>query len=219
MSRRVVFLLLAILIIPFAALADGNKVEQTGAFADQTASESVRKSLDAKGHKVVLSDGSTLCEIWLRSQLPAGKTDVAGASYTGIGESAIVGVINFPKQSTDYRGQQVKAGSYTLRYALYPPDGNHMGISQIRDFLLLIPVGLDQNADAQYKFEELTKMSAKTTGTTHPAVISLAMPEGKAGAARITANDHGHLVFSAAAKSASGTDTPIAFVVKGVAEQ
>jgi len=219
MTSRGILLLLIILIIPVAATArDGNKVEQTGAFADQSASESVRKALDQKGYKVVLADGSTLCEIWLRSALPAGK-EASGASYTGIGESSLVGVISFPKATTDFRGQQVKPGSYTLRYALYPPDGNHMGISPIRDFLLMIPVSIDQTADQQYKFEELTKMSAKTTGTTHPAVVLLVLPEGKTGPAAVTQNEHGHLVFSAPIKTASGANASISFVVKGVAEQ
>lgn len=218
MSRRVVHLFLAILIIPFTCFADGHKLEQTGEFTGQGASESIRKSLEAKGHRIVGSDGNVLCEIWLRSGVPAGKTETPGAAYTTIGESTLIGAVVFPKNAFDFRGQQVKAGAYTLRYALYPPDGNHLGISPIRDFLVLIPVSVDQNADAQYKFDELTKMSAKTTGANHPAVISLVTAGAKPGAS-VSENDHGHVVFSSSIKSANGSDMPISFIVKGVAEQ
>ncbi|HXG92830.1 MAG TPA: hypothetical protein VNN73_10745 [Blastocatellia bacterium] len=219
MVRKVLVLSLVIIAIHFRASAQSNKVESIGAFADASASESVRKALEPKGHRVVLADGNALCDIWLRASVPAGKTDAPGAVYNNIGESTLIGVITFPKQATDFRGQQIKQGSYTLRYALHPADGNHLGISPIRDFLLLIPVSVDQNADAQYKFDELVKMSAKTTGTNHPAVISLVAPEGKANAAAVTQNEHGHLVFSASVKSAGGADMPIAFVIKGQAEQ
>jgi hypothetical protein len=47
--------------------------------------------------------------------------------------------------------------------------------------------------------------------------LSLASPEASA-AASLTTNEHNHTVFAAKIKTASG-ELPIAFVVKGVAEQ
>jgi hypothetical protein len=219
MLRKAGLLLFIILTSCITALADGNKVETIGAYTDQTASESVRKSLDARGYRVTLSDGGAHCEIWLRAGLPAGKTDTPGAVYNNLGESTLVGVITFLKQASDFRGQTIKPGSYTLRYALHPTDGNHMGISPVRDFLVLIPVAIDQNVDGQYKFEELMKMSTKASGTNHPLVLSLVAPEGKPAPAAVKDNDHGHVVFSASLKTASGTEVPLSFVVKGIAEQ
>jgi hypothetical protein len=218
MPRTIPGLVFILLVISLSAFAEGGKVEAIGAFSDQGVSESVRKVLEPKGSRVTLSDGSVVCEVWLRSGLPAGKTEAPGAVYTSLGESSLIGVITFPKATSDFRGQSVKPGIYTLRYALHPSDGNHLGISPIRDFLVLIPVSVDQNADAHYKFEELVKMSAKASGTNHPAVISLASPESNP-APTLIENEHGHLVFVAKLKSQSGADVPIAFVVKGVAEQ
>jgi hypothetical protein len=97
-------------------------------------------------------------------------------------------------------------------------DGNHLGISPIRDFLVMIPVSADQNPDAIYKFEELIKLSTKASGTNHPAVISLAMPDAGA-APSVAENDQGHVIFAAKLKTQSGGDTPIAIIVKGRAEQ
>jgi hypothetical protein len=218
MPRKILSLIFTLLIISVVALGEGGKVESIGAFTDQSASESVRKILEPKGYRVSLSDGSVLCEIWLRNAIPAGKTEAPGSVYKTLSESSLIGVVIFPKATSDFRGQSIKAGTYTLRYALHPTDGNHLGISPVRDFLVMIPVGVDQNADGQYKFEELTKMSAKASGTNHPAVISLVSPESKP-APTLVENEHGHLVFMTKMKSQAAADVPIAFVVKGVAEQ
>lgn len=218
MARTALGLVLTLLFIPFAALGEGGKVEAIGAFTDQSASESVRKALEPKGYRVTLSDGSVACEIWLRSAVPAGKTEAPGAIYTTLSESSLIGVVIFPKATSDFRGQAIKPGTYTLRYALHPTDGNHLGISPVRDFLMMIPISVDQNADGHYKFEELAKMSAKASGTNHPAVISLVSPESKP-APTLVENEHGHLVLMTKIKTQSGADVPIAFVVKGIAEQ
>ena len=221
MLRKVAGLLFLLLTASFTARADGGKIETIGALTDQSASESVRKVLEPKGYRVTLADGSVVCEIWLRAGVPAAnKSETAGAVYTGLAESALIGVINFPKATNDFRGQAIKAGTYTLRYALHPTDGNHMGISPVRDFLVMIPLSVDQNPEAVYKFEELVKMSAKVSGTNHPAVASLVMPEGGAAAApSLAENEHGHIIFVAKVKTQAGADMPIAIIVKGRAEQ
>ena len=221
MSRRSIAIILVLFAYAGSASArgfvDGNKLESIGALADPAASDSLKKALEPAGSRVSLADGA-YCDIWLRAGMPAGKTDAQGAVYTSLGESALVGVIAFAKPTTDFRGQPLKPGVYTLRYGLHPTDGNHMGISPIRDFLVLVPVAMDQNPDAQFKFEELMKMSAKASGTNHPAVLSLASAD-KAAAPKIAPNDHGQLVFSSKLKTQSGSDLPIAFIVKGIAEQ
>src|SRR5437660_3014225 len=181
MSRRVLLALITIaLIAPLRAVAADNKVELIGAYAEAGASDALKKALDSKGWRVSLADGA-YCDIWLRSSVAAGKTDQPGAVYTSLGESSLIGVITFEKATTDFRGQSIKPGSYTLRYEIHPTDGNHMGISPIRDFLVMLPVAMDPNPDAQFKFEELTKMSTKVTETTHPGILSLIrLPSGPA---------------------------------------
>lgn len=219
MLRRTWVAWLLIFIISMVGLAaDGGKVESTGAFADPSAPEAVRKALAPTGYRITLADGTVAGEVWFRAAIPAGKTDATGAVYTALPEGALIGVISFPKQTNDFRGQTVKAGAYTLRYAVHPTDGNHMGISPIRDFLLLVPVAADTNPDALIKFEELTKLSAKASGTSHPAALSLASPDAGTAAPTVTTNEHNHTVFAAKVKTASG-ELPIAFIIKGIAEQ
>lgn len=219
MSRRLksTVLLLTIEFISCAAFAADNKLEGIGAYADPGATDALKKALETKGWRVSLADGA-YCDIWLRSSVPGGKTEAQGAVYTWIGESALIGVITFAKATTDFRGQSVKPGSYTLRYAVHPTDGNHMGISPVRDFLVMVPVAMDTSPDAQFKFEELAKMSTKVTGTNHPGVLSLIQPGGATASPKVEADENNHIVFSASIKSGSGTQ-PISFVVKGHAEQ
>ena len=82
-----------------------------------------------------------------------------------------MGVIHFPAAAKDYRGQGVKAGYYTLRYELVPQDGNHMGVSQYRDFLLLVPAAKDTDGTKAVTFADAVKLSRDSTDTGHPGVM------------------------------------------------
>ena len=196
--------------------ADG-KLEATAAYAEPGASDALKKSLEPKGWRIGLTDGA-YCDIWLRAAVPTGKTDAPGAVYTWIGDSTLIGVITFARGTTDFRGQSIKPGSYTIRYAVHPTDGNHLGISPIRDFLVMLPVAMDPNPDAQFKFEELTKMSTKATGTTHPGILSLVQLESAPAAPKLDTDDSNRMAFSAAIKNQAGAAMPFSFVVKGHAE-
>ena len=219
MVRKSFYQILILFLLPLPVLAEGGKLESIGAFTAANASDSLLKSVEEKGTRILLDDGTILCEIWMRKALPVeAKKEISGSTYSEVVESAVVAIISFPKIARDFRGQDIKPGAYTLRYALHPTDGNHMGISPYRDFLLLTPISGDQNPDARFKFDELTKMSARTTSSNHPAAFSMVVAAGKA-TSGLSVNDHEHLVFSTSVKTSSGTDLPVAFVVKGVAEQ
>ena len=219
MPARVFGLLLLFLTIPFSVIAESGKLESVGAFTEASASDALKKALEPKGYRVRLADGKVLCEIWLRNGVASGKNDAQGAVYTSLADSALIGVVTFPQQATDFRRQVIKAGSYTLRYAVHPQDGNHLGISPIRDFLLLLPINADQDPTTKYKFEDLTALSKKASGTNHPSPWSLVTPDGISNWPSLIEDEYGHLVFAAKIKTDAGSELPIAFVVKGVAEQ
>src|SRR2546430_10185117 len=46
--------------------------------------------------RISFADGA-YCDIWLRAAVPGGKTDAAGAAYTWIGDSTLIGVITFAR--------------------------------------------------------------------------------------------------------------------------
>ncbi|MGH9822131.1 MAG: hypothetical protein ACREDR_02570 [Blastocatellia bacterium] len=220
MTRRVIILSVALLLLSVAVLADGDKVEQAGAFADSGASDSIKGALEATGYKVSLGNGTEVCQIWFRKALAEHpQTDDQGAFFTQLGASSLIGVIRFPGKTTDYRGQVIQAGAYTLRYALNPADGNHLGIAQGRDFLLMSPVAADKDADAQFKFEDLVKMSAQSAGTKHPAGLSLNTAEGQKTFPAALEDDSDHTVLAVKLKTASGKEIPVELIVRGRAQQ
>jgi hypothetical protein len=182
--------------------AAGGKVERIGAFVGQ-APASVGPLLDPAGYRVTLADGTLACEVWFRKQVP------------GLLSSTFVGVLSFPAPSSDFRGQAIQAGTYTLRYAQMPGDGNHLGAAPTSDFLLLLPLAEDLDPGADLAFEKLTKMSARASGSNHPAALNLADVSGQKAFPALAANEYGHEVFFVNLKKAGGTDVPIGLVVKG----
>jgi hypothetical protein len=202
-----------------SAAQQTGKAEDLSALADTAVPEGVRQVLEAKGYRVLLDGTSVAAELWLRKDMPAQpKKETADVLYDRIAESTMVGVVRWPQASTDYRGQPVAAGFYTLRYELIPNDGNHLGVAPSRDFLLMIPASTDPDPGKVFKVQEVLALSRQSTGTKHPAPLSMLQPEGGTAPA-ITKDDQDHYIFSAGIKLASGEDMPFALVVKGTAQQ
>jgi hypothetical protein len=164
------------------------------------------------------------CEIWLLKQWPAKEGFKPSTSILypfEMGE--LMGVIHFPRKAGDFRGQEIPSGVYTLRYALQPEDGNHIGTSETRDFLLMLPVAADTAAKPLDK-DLLFKLSKEAAETTHPAMLSL-LP-AKAGAASTPAMEHDEArelwsVRAAGKATAAGktNDLVIQLVVAGKAAE
>jgi hypothetical protein len=203
---RVLFAALALTVLSGpAAFSAAVKVEKIGAFGG-TAPDWVKSALEPQGYRVTLSDGTVANEVWFRKDGP------------GLNPSAMVGLITFPKDGKDFRGQDVKAGSYTLRYAKIPEDGDHLGASPTPTFVLLIPPGEEAEPADDLTFKEVTKMSAKASGTNHPSPMNLADASAQKEFPAVATNGMGHEVFFVKLKTAAGAEVPIGLVVKGRTE-
>ena len=212
------FSIICVLVLSLICTAQSGKIETLGPLTDTSVPNAIRQTLDSKGYRVLLDDSSPVCELWLRKNVPAQpKKDSQDVIYTQLAESTFVGILRFPKTGSDFRGQAIPAGFYTLRYALIPNDGNHLGVAPNRDFLLLLPVASDADPNASFKFQDLVALSRTATGTKHPGPLSLAQPSGAAPV--VSKNDQDHWIFSTAIKLASGEDLPFSLVVKGTAQQ
>ena len=131
-------------------------------------------TLQKDGSKVVAGNGTAFCEVWFRSSVPSGpKTTEDGVTLPTIPQGALLGALQFPARGADRRGQNIKPGVYTLRYALQPVNGDHQGVAPQRDFLVMVPVADDPGPDAKPGFDDLVKLSSKASGTPHPAVLSM----------------------------------------------
>jgi hypothetical protein len=137
--------------------------------------------------KVVL--GAATLEIWLVQDL---ERTAAGPGWSGVESGTLVGAVRVSGEFKEIRGKVVKPGVYTLRYGLQPQNGDHLGISMFRDFVLLSPAAIDKDPRV-LGFDGVVALSKEVIGTAHPASLSLDPPEDAPGAALTTyKNELGH---------------------------
>jgi len=96
-------------------------------------------------------------------------------NWLGVTEGALAGAVRLSDEYRDIRGRAVKAGVYTLRYAIQPANGDHLGVSSYQDFLLLSPAAIDADP-ALTGHLRTVDMSRNTVGATHPAPWALDPP-------------------------------------------
>jgi hypothetical protein len=214
-GRSIVRTSFAFFLIFLATICAAQKVETLGK-PDPKLPEAVRSAVQDHGIRVADKYGSPLVSVWLASSVKTQKKDVEGANYPQLDSSAFIGVIAFESDGKDFRGQSIPSGTYTLRYALLPNDGNHMGVAPNRDFLLLLPLSADSDPAATYTEKQLHRASSKVAGGAHPTVLSLVADDGKAGS--VTTSAEGYLVLHLSLATSDG-ELPIALIVKGVAQQ
>lgn len=169
-------------VLPLAALLLGvwtaalaqYKADAAGAVPTEVAPE-IRATLEPGGFKISREGGEPYCEIWFRTEAPAGKGAEGRRNVTlgTIREGALVGVIRFDGGGSDRRGQSIAPGVYTLRYGIMPMNGAHEGAAPQRDFLLLAPAAADRDPNQTPAFDALVSLSKQASLTRHPAVLSV----------------------------------------------
>ena len=187
------------------------KLDTAGPCTDPSVAAAVKKVLAPEGYRVALDDGSTV-KLWPRAQVSTGTKPREDATYA-LAPSTFIGVITFDKNTRDYRGDAVPAGTYQLRYELQPNDGNHLGTSPTPDFLLLVPSEADPDPDRSYTFEQLVDLSRQVTGNKHPAPLNL-VPADTKNLPLVTNDSDDHTILSLKLKTQS-SDLPLALVIKG----
>jgi hypothetical protein len=177
----------------------------------------VVERLSASGFKVLTGQGRALCEVWpARSWQTAADFKPTGAVNYPFEVGELLGVIRFARSGGDFRGQKIRKGMYTMRYGLQPQDGNHVGTSDTRDFVVLVPAADDSDPKPVEK-EKLFKESTAASGTAHPAILSVLPAPADAGdLPRIVHNEARELwSVDFAGKSAAGKPLVVELVVVG----
>jgi len=211
----------AFLILGQSALAaDAFKVEklEDGPPADVLSAEVVAQ-LAPSGHKVVDADGKTVCEIWLARPL-AVKPDFEPtfSIIYPLVPGSLTGALRFPDKGSDFRGQEIPGGTYTLRYGNQPEDGNHIGTFETRDFLLMLPAAADRDPKT-LEGDDFFATSAEAAGSTHPAIIPLLKPDGGDAPAVHHIEDMEWWVLRLAGADAKGGKQMLELVVVGTAAE
>ena len=133
--------------------------------------------------------GAAGLDIWLVQSL---ERTAAGPGWSNVDSGTLVGAVRVSGEFKEIRGKAVKPGVYTLRYGLQPQNGDHLGISAFRDFLLLSPAAIDKDPKV-LGFDGAVALSKEVIGTAHPASLSLDPPEDAPGAVLSAyKNEHGH---------------------------
>jgi len=149
--------------------------------------------LAKSGVRVVV--GKVTLDFWWVEVLPMVSMKDGSAApsspWTPVEEGTLVGAVNVSIEFHDIRGKVVKPGAYTLRYGIQPENGDHLGVSPFRDFLLLSPAALDTNA-APRGHEGTIELSKEAIGGSHPAVLSIDPPAAKESLLQTHKTELGH---------------------------
>jgi hypothetical protein len=190
----------------------GYKAEPANIPVPQELAGPVRAEISSDAIRVTGPDGA-FCEIWLRTNIPpaANMNRDTGVIFGQIAEGTLIGAIHFEGNAADFHNQSIRPGIYTLRYQVQPVDASHTGVSPFRDFLLLVPAGVDLTP-APLAGNDLLDASKKASGTQHPSVWSL-LPDNAA-PVTLPATRHGDpgdfwtVYFRASIPAAPGNSAP-----------
>lgn len=135
----------------------------------------VRAALDPTALVVADAEGAERMTVWFRATVPTNATAEQvrnGLTYREIPDGALVGAVRFARPFVDFRKQDVPAGVYTLRFAVQPDTGDHMGTAPNPEFVLLVPAEKDSSAEA-VEVKTVVQRSATITEGDHPSVMLL----------------------------------------------
>ena len=211
------FLVPAIFLFFVASIfAQGSyKVESAPAPTGSDVPKALLDSLDARGARVV-SDAGPVCEIWLRKGMALGQAagGLGDVMYGQLGVGNLIGVLHFPAQGADFRGQPMKPGFYALRYAQIPQDGAHMGNYPTRDTVLMTPAAADTQIDQTLSFQDMVKLSKQASGAPHPAFLVMSAVSDGAAFPSVAKDDQGHQNVQLKVQGKNG-ELPIGITVVG----
>lgn len=208
MKRAAVLSLALFAATALTAAKPTHKLETAKGLPDAL-SKKVAAALDPAGNKIATGKG-LVCEIWF---VKSAAVKSATGNYSALTEGQLVGALRVGKAATytDFKGQEIKPGVYTLRYGKQPVDGNHIGTSELPDFLLALPAKTDTDPKTLTMKEMFHKASAKAAGSTHPAIFSLLPAKKTAKPALAHNEDKDWWVLSATVNAtAKGKKAPVA---------
>lgn len=157
------------------------KVEALQQAPPSSLAPEMQAALGAQGVRILTEQGRPLAQIWLRKAIP-GSEKPAGPKgaiqFPFLADGELLGVLEFAAEGHDYRDQPIAKGLYTMRYGLQPVNGDHLGVSTYRDYVLLLPSAKDKSLAVPAR-KQLEERSAESAGTSHPAsFLMLLAPEG-----------------------------------------
>lgn len=157
----------------------------------------IRAELDPAA--TVVKRGTNTIEFWLRKSVPLKESPEAPpvVQWEHVPDGALVGVMRVARALREIRGLPIRPGVYTLRFALQPQDGAHIGTSPYREFLMVGPAAEDQSLEP-VGYAGAVALAQKAAGRGHPLSLSIDPPVASQTAREVVTNDAGHrsVIFS-----------------------
>ncbi len=166
-----------------ALAEDSIKVESRKQAPPASLAPQLHAALSAQSIRIQDAEGKAFGEIWLRQATPSSEkpSGPKGAiQFPFLTDGELLGILEFATEGHDYRDQPIAKGLYTMRYGLQPINGDHLGVSTFRDYVLLLPASKDTSLAPPTR-KQLEHRSAEAAGTSHPAsfLLLLAPPGSK----------------------------------------
>jgi hypothetical protein len=165
---------------------------------------------------VTVTVGTTKLEFWWAKTLPV-RAGAKAPAWSDVADGTLVGALRLTSAWNEIRGFTIRPGVYTLRFALQPQNGDHLGISPNREFLLPAPAADDQSPDP-IGYEGAVALASKTSRRAHPAAISIDPPVATAAPLAAATNDLGHQVVVVKVPTTTGAPLTFGLVVHGTIE-
>ena len=166
---------------------------------------------------VTVTTGTAKLEFWWVKSVALRGGASGAPSWSDVPDGSLVGALRLAANWTDIRGFTVRPGVYTLRFALQPQNGDHVGISPNREFLLPAPAADDVTADP-VGYDGAVALAKKSSRRAHPASISIDPPSSTAQPLTAGTNDLGHQAVIVSVPTSAGTPLTFGVVVQGTIE-
>jgi len=205
------------------AAAQDYRVEKIDGGPEQgEVSDEIAARMSDSGYRVIRGTSRTAAEIWLAKDLELDPDfEPSATRLYPFSPGQLIGVLHFSRRGSDFRDQSISSGWYTLRFQLQPVDGNHVGTSPTRDFLVVVAADQDE-ADKEWDPDELNEASAEVAGSTHPAMLCLQLASEGDEPKMVHLESMDWWMLHTVAKGTAGGETknvPIDIVVAGHAAE
>jgi hypothetical protein len=139
--------------------------------------------------RVVVAKGNVTLDFWWVTGLPL--PEGVAPSWAALEEGTLVGAVSITPAYRDIRGRVIKPGVYTLRYGIQPQNGDHIGVSPFREFLLISPAAVDTDP-APLGHDGTIELSKQAIGGSHPGVLSIDPPSAGGVSLELHKTELGH---------------------------
>ncbi len=136
--------------------------------------EAVREQIAPKAYQ--LSDGQgVFYEFWFVPSLTVSAiADDTRDTLLNAEEVSLLGaLVVHEEEHYDFRDDPIDPGTYVMRYALQPKDGNHMGTAPFDTFALLLPHDKDAEVREFPDHDTMVDLASEDTVALHPPILSL----------------------------------------------